>query len=94
MPDRFSKGTIMVVDDQPANLMLLEKMLRREGHEVRSFQQGRLALEAAEEHPPDLILLDITMPELNGFEVCEKLKADEKLAEIPVIFLSAERNSG
>jgi response regulator RpfG family c-di-GMP phosphodiesterase len=80
---------IMVVDDQPANLKLMEDMLRGQGYGVRSFRRGRMALAAAGEQPPDLILLDINMPEMNGFEVCELLKADKKLASIPVIFLSA-----
>jgi CheY-like chemotaxis protein len=79
----------MIVDDNPTNLKLLEDMLLQQGHEVRSFPLGRLALAAATQHPPDLILLDITMPEMSGFEVCERLKADKKLGEIPVIFLSA-----
>ncbi|HEV3215285.1 MAG TPA: response regulator [Vicinamibacterales bacterium] len=84
-----TRGQIMAVDDQPENLRLLEDMLRQRGYLVRSFPRGRLALAAAGQNPPDLILLDITMPEMNGYEVCERLKADEKLAGIPVIFLSA-----
>lgn len=79
----------MLVDDQPANLKLLEDMLRSEDYSVYSFPRGRLALAAAAQHPPDLILLDINMPEMNGFEVCERLKSSPKLARIPVIFLSA-----
>ncbi len=79
----------MVVDDQPANLKLLEDLLTQQGHLVRSFPRGRLALDAAARNLPDLILLDINMPEMNGFEVCKRLKADEKLAPIPVLFLSA-----
>src|SRR5580693_5487313 len=79
----------MVVDDNPANLKLLEGMLGQQGYEVRSFPAGRLALAAAKRNPPDLILLDINMPEMNGYEVCEHLKADEKLKGIPVIFISA-----
>jgi len=82
-------GRIMVVDDQPANLKLMEEILRQEGYTVRSFPRGRLALAVAGEDQPDLILLDITMPEMDGFEVCEHLKSDPKLAPIPVIFLSA-----
>jgi response regulator RpfG family c-di-GMP phosphodiesterase len=80
---------IMVVDDNPANLMLLEEMLRQQGCEVSSFPGGRLAIAAAKRNPPDLILLDITMPEMNGYEVCERLKSTEELSHIPVIFLSA-----
>ena len=80
---------IMAVDDTPANLKLLEEMLRARGCQVRSFSCGRLALAAAATEPPDLILLDINMPEMNGYEVCCQLKADAKLAAIPVIFISA-----
>jgi CheY-like chemotaxis protein len=79
----------MVVDDQPANLKLLEDLLTLQGHAVRSFPRGRLALDAATRSLPDLILLDINMPEMNGFEVCKRLKADDKLSQIPVLFLSA-----
>ncbi|MCU1329491.1 MAG: pleD 3, partial [Bryobacterales bacterium] len=82
-------GDIMIVDDHPANLRLLEDMLLQQGHEVRSFPLGRLALAAAKRNPPDLILLDINMPEMNGYEVCERLKAVQELADLPVIFLSA-----
>jgi two-component system, sensor histidine kinase and response regulator len=80
---------IMIVDDNPANLKLLEDMLRQRGHEVSSFPRGRLALARAAQHPPDLILLDINMPEMNGYEVCERLKSGGEIAETPVIFLSA-----
>jgi two-component system, sensor histidine kinase and response regulator len=83
------QANIMVVDDQPTNLKLLEDMLKDQGYAIRSFPRGRLALASAAESPPDLILLDINMPELNGFEVCERLKSDQRLARIPVIFLSA-----
>jgi CheY-like chemotaxis protein len=86
---RQPKGSIMVVDDQPGNLELLEALLTQQGHAVRLFPRGRLALDAASRHPPDLILLDINMPEMSGLEVCRRLKADDKLAPIPVLFLSA-----
>src|ERR1700751_4769063 len=89
MAEINGRSSIMAVDDQPANLKLLEDLLTQQGHAVRSFPRGRLALEAAARNAPDLILLDINMPEMNGFEVCRKLKADEKLAGIPVLFLSA-----
>ena len=84
-----TQGNIMVVDDNPANLKLLEDMLRKQRYEVRSFPLGRLALAAAEQEPPDLILLDINMPEINGYEVCERLKSSARLSDIPVIFISA-----
>jgi two-component system, sensor histidine kinase and response regulator len=83
------KSTIMLVDDQPANLKLLEEMLKEDMYSVCSFPRGRLALAAAAQHRPDLILLDINMPEMNGFEFCELLKSNPELARIPVIFLSA-----
>jgi len=80
---------IMVVDDTPANLQLLHQMLRENAYRVLAFTDGRMALTAAAKSPPDLILLDIKMPGMDGFEVCERLKADEVLKEIPVIFISA-----
>jgi len=79
----------MVVDDNPNNLKLLEGMLRDCGYQVRLFPRGELALAAAFANPPDLFLLDIMMPGMDGFSFCQKLKADRKLADIPVIFLSA-----
>lgn len=83
------QNDIMIVDDNPANLKLLEDMLLQQAHEVRSFPLGRLALAAAIKCPPDLILLDINMPEMNGYEVCERLRSTKELSDIPVIFLSA-----
>jgi two-component system, sensor histidine kinase and response regulator len=82
-------GNIMVVDDNPTNLKLLEEMLEQKNYNVRSFPLGRLALAAAMKDQPDLILLDVNMPEMNGYEVCERLKANAELSTIPVIFLSA-----
>ncbi len=81
--------SILVVDDVPANLQLLSGMLREQGYKVRPAPSGALALEAARHTPPDLILLDINMPGMNGFEVCRRLKADPILADIPVLFISA-----
>src|SRR3984893_12723899 len=82
-------ANIIVVDDQPANLKLLEEMLKVGGYKVRSFPRGRMALAAAAQNPPDLFLLDINMPEMNGYEVCESLKSHPELSSAPVIFLSA-----
>jgi signal transduction histidine kinase len=79
----------MIVDDNPANLRLLEDILARQEQEVHSFPLGRLALAAAVKRPPDLILLDVNMPEMDGYETCKRLKAIPALANIPVIFLSA-----
>jgi putative two-component system response regulator len=84
-----NKREIMVVDDQPVNLRLMENILTRQGYAVRSFPRGRLALAAAVQKPPDLILLDITMPEMDGFEVCRRLRSNATLSTVPVIFLSA-----
>ena len=83
------KGNILVVDDTPANLRLLSEMLEDCGYEVRPAPDGPLALRAAETEPPDLILLDITMPDMDGYEVCARLKENDDLKEIPVIFISA-----
>jgi len=80
---------ILIVDDTPANLQMLSDMLRERGYKVRPVSSGKLALQAAIAFPPDLVLLDITMPELDGYEVCERLKAHEDLHDIPVIFISA-----
>ncbi len=82
-------ASILVVDDTPANLQVLAGMLKDRGYKVRPVPSGKLALLAAGRDPPDLILLDINMPEMNGYEVCEHLKADERLRGIPVMFISA-----
>jgi sigma-B regulation protein RsbU (phosphoserine phosphatase) len=84
-----TKGDILVVDDTPANLRLLSKMLNEQGYRVRPVPDGRLALAAAQAKPPDLILLDIRMPDLNGYQVCERLKAESRTQDIPIIFISA-----
>ncbi len=81
--------TIMIVDDTPANLQLLNRMLRERGYRVRSFPSGEMALKSAWNDPPDLMLLDVNMPGMNGFEVCERLKSEDRTRGIPVIFISA-----
>ncbi|GAA6621822.1 ATP-binding protein [Scytonema sp. NUACC26] len=83
------KANILVVDDESINLRLLSMTLAQKGYEVRCAKNGELALLAAQTNPPDLILLDITMPEMDGYEVCQQLKADSTTCDIPVIFLSA-----
>src|SRR5450759_2300333 len=80
---------ILIVDDTPGNVLLLVRMLTERGYKASTALSGKLALQAARTEPPDLILLDIAMPEMNGYEVCEQLKADAALKEIPVIFISA-----
>src|ERR671933_118341 len=88
-PTSPTKGNILIVDDVPENLRLLSTMLTEQGYKVRPVINGKLALNAAQLLPPELILLDIMMPELNGYEVCQQLKASVATREIPVIFLSA-----
>lgn len=83
------RGDILVVDDTPANLRLLVGLLTERGYKVRPVPNGKLALSAISLSPPDLILLDIMMPEMNGYEVCEQLKAGDRTRDIPVIFISA-----
>jgi|GEM_PF-6221295 len=83
------QADILVVDDNPTNLRLLSQMLTQAGYHARPTTNGTMALSAARVVPPDLILLDIMMPDLSGYEVCEHLKADPKTREIPVIFISA-----
>jgi two-component system sensor histidine kinase/response regulator len=80
---------ILVVDDAPANLQVISGLLKGHGYRVRLSPSGRLALHAARQEPPDLILLDVNMPELSGYEVAEELKKDPALRDIPIIFLSA-----
>jgi len=80
---------VLIVDDTTANLQLLTEMLRKCEYRVRPVPSGRLALQAILNQKPDLILLDIDMPEMNGYEVCAYLKAEETLKDIPVLFISA-----
>ncbi len=89
--DRTStpKGNILLVDDTPENLHLLSELLTAHGYKVRCVTNGQTALKAARAKAPDLVLLDIMMPQMNGYEVCQILKADPQTNEIPVIFLSA-----
>lgn len=89
MSKDIQKASIMIVDDTPANLELLASALKGEGYRVRSAPSGKLAIQAVEIEPPDLILLDIMMPEMNGYEVCAFLKGNEKTRDIPVIFITA-----
>jgi signal transduction histidine kinase len=89
MSDSSPQSDILVVDDTPANLRLLSQMLTDHGHKVRAALSGSHALAAAQAAPPDLILLDIRMPEMDGYEVCARLKADERTRDIPVLFISA-----
>lgn len=82
-------GNILVVDDLPDNLRVLSASLTERGYQVRCAKNGAMALLTAKKEPPHLILLDIKMPDMDGYEVCEQLKANESTRDIPVIFLSA-----
>lgn len=82
-------GEVLVVDDTPASLKLLSELLTTAGFSVRVAPNGELALASVESALPDLILLDVRMPGLNGYEVCQRLKSNAQTAEVPVIFLSA-----
>ena len=84
-----SKGRILAVDDTPASLRLLSDILRGEGYEVRSAINGEVALDSAISNPPELVLLDIRMPGIDGFEVSRRLKAEPGTRDVPVIFISA-----
>lgn len=85
----FYGANILVVDDTNINLRFLSGILGEQGYKVRPVSDGYIALSAVRAEPPDLILLDIMMPGLSGYDVCEKLKADELTHDIPVIFISA-----
>src|SRR5262249_16951746 len=82
-------GRILVVDDNAVNRDMLSRKLQREGYEARTAEDGLEALQALKEEAFDLVLLDIMMPVLNGYQVLERLKADEKTRHIPVIMISA-----
>jgi PAS domain S-box-containing protein len=83
------KADILVIDDTPENLNLLSSMLSDRGYKVRSVTKGSTGIRGAQTMPPDLILLDVNMPQMNGYEVCEHLKADDRTRDIPIIFISA-----
>ncbi|MEP0798852.1 response regulator [Funiculus sociatus GB2-M1] len=84
-----SKANLLVVDDNQVNLKLLTQILSKNGYKVRVSPNGKFALNSCQSNPPDLILLDINMPEMNGYEVCQHLKASKQTRDIPVIFISA-----
>lgn len=83
------KGNVLIVDDTLPNLRVLAKILIENGYLVRGIPNGKMAITAAISEPPDLILLDIMMPDMDGYAVCRQLKADERTCEIPIIFMSA-----
>ncbi|MBL8152501.1 MAG: response regulator, partial [Blastocatellia bacterium] len=89
MSTQMGKGDIFIVDDNPNNLNLLAGILREQNYNVRIANSGRRALVAVKASIPELIMLDINMPEMDGYEVCRQLKTDPAIADVPVIFISA-----
>ena len=83
------KGNILIVDDFIENLHVLTEILTKQGYKVRSVTNGKMALRTVRNNPPDVILLDIKMPDMDGYEVCSTLKAEAETSDIPIIFLSA-----
>ncbi|MEO9128128.1 MAG: response regulator, partial [Microcoleus sp.] len=83
------RGNILIVDDLPDNLRLLRDTLRAEGYKVRSAITGAMAIRAAQSPSTELILLDIKLTDMDGYEVCRQLKSDDRTVDIPIIFLSA-----
>ena len=81
-----TKLHILLVDDEPANLVLLEDLLMAEGYDTTLAESGPRAIELATNNPPDLVLLDIMMPDMNGFEVCDRLREHDILQTTPIIF--------
>jgi DNA-binding response OmpR family regulator len=80
---------VLAVDDDPTILRLLEVNLEMDGHEVHTATDGQEALDRVDEVHPDVVILDVMMPNLDGWQVCERLREDERFADLPVIFLSA-----
>ncbi len=90
----YKKAHILIVDDTPQNIQILGKTLREENYSIAIANSGMEALKVVGKFMPDLILLDIMMPEMDGFEVCKRLKKDSKTEHIPIIFLTALADSG
>ncbi|NEP09573.1 MAG: response regulator [Symploca sp. SIO2C1] len=86
------KGNILIVDDTWLDLIALTRTLTTESYKVRTAENGQIALKIAKLDPPELILLNISMPGMNGYQVCQHLKADVRTCEVPVIFISTLNN--
>ena len=86
----MQKGSLLIVDDNPNNLKLLDDLLTKKGYEIRGLRSSKSVIKAIEIEAPELILLDIMMPEMDGYELCQKLKANPKFRDIPIIFISAK----
>lgn len=84
-----SEVTVLLVDDNPQNLKVLYETLKDQGYRLLIANEGEKALDLARRHQPEVVLLDIMMPEMDGYEVCQRLKADPEAADCAVVFLSA-----
>ncbi len=81
---------VLIADDEPNIVLALEMLMRREGYEIRTVHDGEKAVEAARDFRPDLILLDVMMPKMDGYEVCERLRADPALKGVSIVMLTAK----
>jgi DNA-binding response OmpR family regulator len=81
---------ILIVDDEPNIVLALELLMKREGYEIHTVDDGQKALDAVKEFRPDLIILDIMMPKMDGYEVCQRIRADASLKDISIIMLTAK----
>jgi len=88
IPNPGQPSDILIVDDSPSTLQLLSEIFKKEGYSTRAALSGRLALQSLRTSSPDLVLLDITMPDISGYDICKAMKADESLKDVPVIFIS------
>ena len=88
-----TESKILIVDDIAKNIQMAMNILKNEGYKMFYAKSGTMALELIKEHDFDLILLDIMMPDMNGFDVCAKLKSEARTKKIPVIFLSGKDSS-
>src|SRR5450759_5346225 len=89
MEESVVRPTILVVDDAHENLMIMESILAND-YSLKLFNESKEALDYAFANPPDLILLDIMMPKIDGYEICRRLKANPKLSDVPVIFITSK----
>jgi len=83
-------GEILIVDDEPNIVLSLEYLMKKEGYQVRTASNGEEALHALQESKPDLVLLDVMMPRMDGYEVCQVVRSDPKLSSVRIIMLTAK----
>jgi diguanylate cyclase (GGDEF)-like protein len=93
MLEDYKESIILIVDDNPTNLLVLSQTLKDLGLKVRVSMDGESALEQVQEEPPELVLLDIQMPGIDGFETCERLKSNPETSDIPIIFITANHGT-